>query len=200
MPPVTPLRRRDDWLLGQLPMGMLDDDFFVRFVSLFQEVATTLLHGADNVPNVVDVTVAPPELVRWLGTWIGVTSIDASLPEELQRRLVRESSQALAWRGTRRGLEGLLEALTGAPAVIEESGGVTSEQVDVAPAPWVRVTVASTGALSGPDLVALIADEVPANAALEVWVGHERIHAAHSRPPDDPTGAVPGAPEEVPPT
>ena len=40
-------------MVGQLPMGMLDDDFFVRYVSLFQEVATSYLEGADNVDNVV---------------------------------------------------------------------------------------------------------------------------------------------------
>src|SRR5437763_1081784 len=85
--------RRSDWLLGQLPMGMLDDDFFVRFVSIFQEVATTMLDDVDNLGNVVDVTVAPEPMVRWLGSWLGLSSIDPSLPHELQRRIVRESAQ-----------------------------------------------------------------------------------------------------------
>ena len=51
--------RREQWLLSQLPVGMVEDDFFVRFVSIFQDVATTLLDGADNIDNLVDVTVAP---------------------------------------------------------------------------------------------------------------------------------------------
>ncbi len=65
--------RRDDWLLGQLPMGMLEDDFFARFVGIFQEVATTYLDGVDNLENVVDVTVAPESVVRWLGGGWGST-------------------------------------------------------------------------------------------------------------------------------
>ena len=74
--------RRDDWLLGQLPMGMLEDDFFARFVGIFQEVSTTFLDDVDNLDNIVDVTVAPEGVVRWLGSWLGVESIDSSLPHE----------------------------------------------------------------------------------------------------------------------
>lgn len=162
------MSRRSDWLIGQLPMGMLDDDFFVRFVSMFQEVATTLLDGADNIPNTVDVTVAPPELVRWLGSWLAIDSIDPSLPEELQRALVRAASRTLAWRGTRRGLEDYLEVLTGAPAEVTESGAVIRELPDD-DAPelerprTVGIRVHSIGWLSEEDFVDLVADEIPAN-------------------------------------
>lgn len=183
------MRRRPDWLLNQLPMGMLDDEFFVRFISLFQEVATTLLDGVDNIPNVVDLTVAPPALVRWLGSWLAVTSIDASLPEELQRRLVRQAGRSLAWRGTRRGLESLLGALTEAPAEIEDSGGVrrevagavasTAGEGDATATPQatrkVTIRVQSLGWLSEPDFVELVADELPANVAWELYLGERRL-------------------------
>jgi phage tail-like protein len=167
--------RRNDWLVGQLPMGMLDDDFFVRFVSLFEEVATSLLHGADNIGNIVDLTVAPPEVVRWLGSWIGLRSIDASLPEELQRRLVHESSRVLAWRGTRYGLQRFLEAITGGPVDITDSGTITREGEAGERPPAVKVVVRGTGWLAEPEFVALVADEVPANAMLEVWVGDRKL-------------------------
>ena len=123
-PPGGGAVRRNDWLLSQLPMGMLDDDFFVRFVSLFEDVATSYLEGTDNIPNVVDVDVAPPELVRWLGSWIGMPPIDSSLAEDLQRRLVSTASAILAWRGTRQGLEQFLTVVTGGPIEVEESGGI----------------------------------------------------------------------------
>ena len=184
--------RRSDWLLGQLPMGMLDDGFFTRFVSLFQEVATTLLEGADNISNVVDPTVAPPEMVRWLGSWIGMHSVDASLPEELQRLLVRESSRSLAWRGTRAGLERYLGAITGAPVRVAETGGIHREGESGSPAPWVRVTVASTGWMSEEDFVTLVADEIPANAALEVHLGGRQLWPAPA-PARMPAPAVPGS-------
>ncbi|MCU4186051.1 hypothetical protein K6U06_16905 [Acidiferrimicrobium sp. IK] len=178
--------RQADWLVAQLPMGMLDDDFFTRFVSLFQEVASTLVAGADNIPNVVDVTVAPAPVVRWLGSWIGLHAIDDSLPEDLQRRLVRESSRALAWRGTRGGLERYLGVITGGPVDIVESGGIYREGDGGHRPPSVRVNVTSTGWLADAEFVTLVADEVPASAMLEVWVGDRRLWPSGG--PDAPDG------------
>ena len=88
--------RRNDWLLGQLPMGMLEDDFFVRFVSIFQDVATSLLEGADNIDNVVDVSVAPESMVRYLGSWLGIESIVGSLERSIDRlsRIVHDIAAA----------------------------------------------------------------------------------------------------------
>lgn len=176
--------RRSDWLVGQLPMGMLDDDFFVRFVSLFQEMAGSLLDGADNVTNVVDPTVAPTPLVRWLGSWIGTPSIDSSLPDALQRELVRRSSETLAWRGTRSGLERFLEVVTGSPAEIEESGRITREGEGDHRVPSVRMRVESIGWLSDEDFVALVEDEIPASVEYELYVGDRRLW-----PVDDLAGA-----------
>lgn len=172
------MRRRPDWLVAQLPMGMLDDDFFVRYVSLFQDVATSLMEDADNIPNVVDVTVAPLEVVRWLGSWIGVTSIDSSLPDALQRRLVREGGQMLAWRGTRQGLQRWLEVVTGGPAEVTESGRIVRDGEADGEAPWVRMHVGSTGWLSSEDFVELVADELPANVRFELYVGDRQLWPA----------------------
>jgi phage tail-like protein len=167
--------RRDDWMLAQLPMGMLDDDFFVRFVSIFQNVATSLLDDVDNLGNIVDVTVAPDPVVRWMGGWLGITSIDASLPHELQRHIVRASGEMLAWRGTRRGLQAFLELMSGGPVEIEESGGIFAEGEGGRRPPFVRMTVQSTGWVPEADFVALVADEVPAGVAHELYVGERRV-------------------------
>jgi phage tail-like protein len=167
--------RRDDWLIRQLPMGMLDDGFFVRFTSLFQDVATSYLEGADNITNVVDVTVAPPEVVRWLGSWIALDSVDSSLDEALQRRLVRQAGKDMAWRGTRRGLQEFLAVVTGGPVTVEESGGIGREGELGARHPFVRVRVASTGWMSASDFVTLVADEVPANVQFEIWLPDRRL-------------------------
>jgi phage tail-like protein len=66
-------------------MGMTDDDFFVRFVSIFQEVASTLYEDADTIEHIVDPTVAPAPMLAWLGRWLGVSWLDASLPEEIKK-------------------------------------------------------------------------------------------------------------------
>ncbi len=169
------MTRRGDWLVGQLPMGMLDDEFFVRFTSTFQEVATSLVEAADNIANVVDVTVAPAELVRWLGTWIGLESVDSSLDELLQRRLVRQAGLDLAWRGTRRGLEEFLGVVTGGPVVVEESGGIGRDGQLGERTPSVTLRVSSTGWMSGDDFAALVSDEIPANVLFEVYVNDRRL-------------------------
>ena len=167
--------RREGWLLRQLPVGMLEDDFFRRFVSIFQELGDTLLEGADNLSNVVDVTVAPEPVVRWLGSWLGVTSIDASMPHELQRHIVRTSAAMLPWRGTRRGLQQFLELISGTPATVEDSGGVFPEGTAPEEDPVVRMHVESTGWLTDSEFVELVRDEVPAHVAVELVVGDRRI-------------------------
>ncbi len=164
------MRRPSDWLLGQLPMGMLEDDFFVRFVSIFQAVATSLMEDADNLDNIVDVDVAPPEVVRWLGSWIGIESIDSSLDVGIQRRIVRETGPILAWRGTKRGLVGFLELLTGDEVEVRDNGGVFGEGEAPSDQPMVWMRVRSTGWLSDADFIALVRDEVPANTHFELRV------------------------------
>lgn len=173
--------RRSDWLIGQLPMGMLDDDFFIRFVSLFQDLATTLLDGVDNIPNVVDVTVAPAPLVRWLGSWIGVGNIDSSIPVDLQRRIVRESSQILAWRGTHRGLVQFLELISQGPAEVDDSGGIFVAGEGGHRAPHVRMRVESTGWVREDEFVKLVIDELPANVTFELFVRDKQLWPPMSR-------------------
>jgi phage tail-like protein len=167
--------RRDDWLLAQLPVGMVQDEFFTRFVSIFQEVATTLLDDADNIENSVDLTVTPEPMLRWLATWIGVPGIDPTLPAVEQRRIVRTYGELLAWRGTRHGLQRFLEMLSGAPALIEDGGGVFGEGLAPAQPAWARLHVTSTGWLTTEDFIELVRDEVPAHVALEIWVGGQRL-------------------------
>jgi hypothetical protein len=85
--------RRADWLAQQLPVGMLGsgrpDEFIMRFVRIFQEVAETMLLQVDNMPHLFDVAVAPPVMVREMGKWFGLGWVDESMPDALQRKLVR---------------------------------------------------------------------------------------------------------------
>ena len=184
--------RRDDWVLAQLPVGMVEDDFFVRFVSIFQELATTIVDGVDNLENVIDVTVAPEPMVRWLASWIGIDSVDASLPHSLQRRIVQTSARMLAWRGTRHGLRQFLELTSGGPVEIEDSGGVFAEGSAPDGPPWVRMRVASTGWLPEADFVALVRDEIPAHVGIELWVdGRQVMPAGPPEPIPQPDGFGP---------
>jgi phage tail-like protein len=170
--------RRPDWLLDQLPVGMTEDDFFARFVRIFQGVSDTVLHQVDNVPHLFDVAVAPDTMVRTVGAWLGVDWIDPSLPDHLQRRIVREYSAGLLWRGTKAGLTRLLELVCDAPpgdVLVEDSGGVYTEDVPNT-APHVRMSVPDTGWTTAPDLLRIVRSELPATVTFELAVGGRMIH------------------------
>jgi len=170
-----PGSRRADWLAGQLPVGMLDDDFFYRFVSMFQEEAGTYLDGVDNLEHVLSPAVAPPAMVRFLAAWLGLPPLDPSLDEVYQRRLVKAAAELRWLRGTKRGLEKLLELLTGGPVKVVDSGGVVGPGEAAERAPHVRARVESTGWLPEADFVEVVRDEVPANVSLELFVGERRL-------------------------
>lgn len=169
--PVTRPSRSPQWLLNQLPVGLLDSDFFVRFVSIFQEVGNGLLDDADNIHNLLDITVTPPEMLRWLGGWIGVDSVDPSLPIELQRLIISGSATSLRWRGTARGLLAFLQMTTGGQCEVTDGGGVWAAGEAPQDVAWVRMTVQSTGWLDEKDFIALVRDELPAHARAELYVG-----------------------------
>jgi phage tail-like protein len=196
VPGLPPLRRdarvgkparNPQWLVNQLPVGMLQSDFFVRFVSLFQELAGATMDGADQLDHIPDATVTPVPMVGHLGSWIGVDTIDASLPEELQRLILRSSSKALGHRGTIRGLRGYLEMLSGAEAEVTDGGGIWIEGDAPADYAWVRMRVQGTGHLSEDEFVALVRDEVPAHVRAELWVAGRRVLSTATT---DPAGGV----------
>ncbi len=165
----------DRWMLDQLPVGMLSDDFFTRFVSIFQAEAGTLVAHGENLPHLADPTVAPPAMVRWMADWIGLDGIDPDLPEDTQRRMVTTAARTLRRRGTPRALATFLELFSGGPAQVLDGGGVWREGEAPADHAWVVMRVGSTGGLQDADFVALIADHVPAHVRVELWVGDRQI-------------------------
>jgi phage tail-like protein len=168
-------RRGDDWLLRQLPVQMLSQDFFVRFVSIFQELGTTLLDDADNVEHAADLSVAPEGSIAWLGSWIGVDSLDNSMSPELRRRIVATAARTLASRGTVSGLRSFLVLLSGGPAEVNEGGGVWRAGDVPDDTAWVVMKVEDTGSLERDAFVEMVKDEVPAHVRAELYVGPERV-------------------------
>lgn len=214
-------RRSPTWMLDQLPVGMLAADggtgmpsFFVRFVSIFQNVGSTLLDDADLVEHIADVSVTPSALVRWLGSWIGddllEPSEDAEVDRErVERALVRAAAKSLTWRGTARGLSMVLELLTDGEVSITEGGGVWREDEAPSDTAWVTVRVDDTGWVPEADFIAVVRDEIPAHVRGQLWVGGRLAWSSEDdfdEPPPLPgnlahqssrrTGALPAAPEE----
>jgi phage tail-like protein len=168
-------QRSPTWMLDQLPVSMLDHDFFVRFVSIFQDMGSTLLEDADNLEHVASTTVAPSQMLPYLASWIGVETIDDSQPESLQRRIVAGAAKTLTWRGTARGLRSYLELISEGPAEIEEGGGIWRAGDAPEDTAWVVMRVQSTGLLELTDFIDVVRDEVPAHVRAELYVGPDRV-------------------------
>jgi phage tail-like protein len=169
------MSRRDDWLIHQLPVGMVEDEFLVRFLRIFQTVSETMLHEVDQLPYMFDPTIAPDNMVRAMGAWLGVDWVDSSLPDALQRQIVREYASLVQWRGTRRGLSQLLSLVSGAPATVEDNGGVYLEGESTGEAPHVRLAVESVGWATEADLVRIVRGELPAQVTFELSVGDRLV-------------------------
>ncbi|WP_051265016.1 phage tail protein [Nakamurella lactea] len=167
--------RHQQWLVNQLPVGMLQTDFFVRFVSIFQELGETLMQDADLLEHVPDLTVSPTPMLSALAGWIGVDAVDQSLPDHLQRLILASSARALARRGTARGLREYLAMLSGAPAEVTDGGGIWAEGEAPADVGWLRMNIQGTGHLSEDEFVAMIRDEIPAHVRAELWIGDRRV-------------------------
>lgn len=177
--------RPDDWLLRQLPVTMAEDDFFRRFLSIFQSVADTVLEQINDLPHVFDPSVAPPSMVREMGRWIGIDWLDAKRDPSLQRDLVRTYSSLLHVRGTHAGLLALLELISGPGTVsIVDSGGIF--RVGEAPrsAPHVTVEMTSVSWTQVDDVIRIVRDELPATATFRLVVAGETVWPAAGPEPE----------------
>ncbi len=180
------------WLVGNLPVVMAEDPFLARFVTIFEEIASSVRYGADSCVAASDVTIASPTMLRFLAGWIGAPDLGADLPLDDQRRIVRAAGAALRWRGTAVALASLLEAVTGGPVDVDDPGGVFPDGGAPAEGPSVVVVrTAGTGRLRPHELVELVRNEVPAHLPIAVIADSEVLW-----PPADRTDH-PNAAEEA---
>lgn len=170
------------WLVDQLPRALAQDRFTRRFVSIFEEIEDGIRSQIDAIEYYVDTDTAPPEFVRWIGSWLNVT-VDANQSEDRQRAIVREAGHLFAKRGTHSGLEGLMEAITGAPVRVVDGGG-TWASGEAPPNPGrILVRLEQTGGVPESQLYRLIAQEVPIGVSFELRMGERTI-----QPPSAPQG------------
>jgi phage tail-like protein len=156
------------WLVGTLPLGMQSDDFLVRFLSIFEEVATTLRASADSVSRVADVHVTSPPMVRFLGAWVGAPALDRRLDVQVQRNIVEAAGATIGSRGTRAALYEVLAAVTDGDVEVVESGGVFRENEAPDGLATVTVRVSTLGHLRERGLVDLVLSSVPANVPIVI--------------------------------
>ena len=165
-----------NWLVDQLPVGMLADDFLVRFTSIFQDVADTLVDAVDTIDATADLTLTPDPFVRWLGSWIdaypnpGEAAQDPGSDRE--RAWIQVQARALTGRGTRPSLVQMLEELcAGRPVRVIDGGGVyPAGQCPTGDPAWVQVELPSLDQVAASDVLDLIRSEVPVHVAVHLLV------------------------------
>jgi phage tail-like protein len=165
-------------------MVMASDVTLPRFLMAFEDIIDTIDGHIETQPHVLDPTVAPLEMVRWIAKWVGF-EVSPSLPSDRQRQLALAAGEVVRWRGTNRGLTALLEAFTGAEVTVADRGGVFRE--GQAPDRSVRVTVrvSEAGSLDDAQLVELVRDQLPADALIELAVGDRRVEESDLEDEED---------------
>ncbi len=171
-PPGVPQARSSylDYLPGIYQENELSD-FLGRFLLIFEHILSPIDRTIENIPYYFDPDVAPPEVVTWLGSWLGL-ALDARWPEERRRDLVKAAPELFRWRGTRRGLAHFLRLYTGVePEIVEPSLRDIANDRARAFRFTVRVRVPRDLGLSRQLVQSIIETEKPAFAACSLeWI------------------------------
>ena len=191
------------WLVRQLPVAMLQDDFLARFTAIFEEVAGTLVHSVDTIGIAADLSLTPDPFVHWLGSWIGAPADPEEGRHDVRERdWVRAQARVLSARGTKTGLQELLRELTGGqPVEVTDGGGVyRAGQCPAGDTGWVRVRMPLPGHADPQQVLALIRAEVPIGVDVELVVlagaGPDGMLIPPPREPDPEAELEPDADQE----
>jgi phage tail-like protein len=114
-----------DTYLRYLPAVYQEDeqsrDFLERFLSLFETFFAGTEGAISHLARYFDVdsSLATGDFLRWLASWLSISE-DKSWNEAQLRELVRRAPELYKKRGTRDGLEAMIEIFTGErPLVVE---------------------------------------------------------------------------------
>lgn len=111
---------RSSWL-QYLPAIYSDDEFIGRYLLIFESMLSPIVWMIDNFDLYLSPEVAPREWLRWMASWFDILLLP-ELPTERQRMIMNQLGWLFLRRGTRAGLERLLELYFGVtPEIIEDA-------------------------------------------------------------------------------
>ncbi|MGD8625819.1 MAG: phage tail protein, partial [Anaerolineae bacterium] len=102
-----------------LPELYARDEFMARFLMLFESFWAPLEAQIDAMDYYLAPGTTPERLLPWLASWVGL-ALDARLPRDRQRALVRAAIWLHRRRGTRQALQQYLEIASGGAVEIVE--------------------------------------------------------------------------------
>jgi phage tail-like protein len=116
-----PLKANPLAVAAQLPGVYQDEPVVDRFCDALDEVLAPVLLTLDSLPAYLDPQTTPPDMLAWLGSWVGVDVAPAPSVTE-QRTLIRDAAEMLRWRGTAKGLHEAIRLGTGLDAEVVDTG------------------------------------------------------------------------------
>ncbi len=102
-------------------------DFLERFLSLFETLLSGFEREVDHVARYFDAHATPAGFVRWLASWLGIAA-DENWPAEKLRMLIGTAPELYKNRGTRYGMEAIIEIFTGERPIIIEHFQICCDQ------------------------------------------------------------------------
>jgi phage tail-like protein len=154
-------------LADMLPAVYADDAFTGRFLAGLDEVVAPVFAALDCFEAYLDPALAPEDFLDWLASWVALP-LQEGWSVDRRRRIVAIAVALHRRRGTRAGLAGLIETVTGGRVEIVDSGGcvASAEPGGVLPGPeqpilHVRVYVSDPGAVRHGRVDALVAENKP---------------------------------------
>jgi len=96
------------------------DDFFTRYIAIFQSVFLDEEQNVDNLPVRLDYNLAPDSDIKKLAEWLGIDNSHSLFGVDNLRKMIRESELFQGKKGTREALQAMAELLTGKNLEIRE--------------------------------------------------------------------------------
>ncbi len=113
-------RDKSTWL-QYLPAIYSDDEFLGRYLLIFESILSPITWMVDNFDLYLTPDIAPQEWLAWMSSWFDMLLLP-ELPIERQREIMRQMGWLFMRRGTRAGLQRLLELYFGVtPEIIENA-------------------------------------------------------------------------------
>lgn len=116
-PPGIPTDQ-SNWL-DYLPSIYSDDEFLGRYLLIMESIMSPIVWMVDNFDLYLSPDTAPQAWMQWMASWFDLLLLP-ELPLDRQREIMRQAGWLFMRRGTRAGLERLLELYFGVtPEIIE---------------------------------------------------------------------------------
>ncbi|UFJ38946.1 phage tail protein [Brevibacillus humidisoli] len=94
-------------------------DFLERFFALFGGFLEGMDEQIEHVSRYFDVDTVPSDFLAWLAAWLGIV-VDDRWPKQQVRELIRQAPELYRLRGTRYGIERIIELYLGEKPLIVE--------------------------------------------------------------------------------